>query len=189
MAYIVVTNPNQIVSFNTAGDLGTIWYATYVASILVAVIGTLLMAFYAKMPFAQACGMGLNSFFFVSFILPALLTGGDVVKGYQEGLLIILLSGVIFMILSVTGLRVKTLEFLHTLCPFFLINVVRSKQLSFRVIRREHLCSRVLPSGQAYPCNIRIASGAFSSSAGIGSALFQGDSQTYRTCSPSGRNP
>ena len=105
MAYIVVTNPNQIVSFDTTGALGTIWYATYVASILVAVVGTLLMALYAKMPFAQACGMGLNSFFFVSFILPALLSGGDVIKGYQEGLLIILLSGIIFMILSLTGLR------------------------------------------------------------------------------------
>ena len=54
MAYIVITNPNQIVSFNTAGDLGKIWNAVYVASILAAVIGTLLMAFYAKMPFAQA---------------------------------------------------------------------------------------------------------------------------------------
>ena len=105
MAYIVVTNPNQIVSFDTSGALGTIWYATYVASILVAVVGTLLMALYAKMPFAQACGMGLNSFFFVSFILPALLSGGDVIQGYQEGLLIILLSGIIFMILSLTGLR------------------------------------------------------------------------------------
>ena len=105
MAYIVVTNPNQIVSFDTTGALGTIWYATYVASILVAVVGTLLMALYAKMPFAQACGMGLNSFFFVSFILPAILSGGDVIQGYQEGLLIILLSGIIFMILSLTGLR------------------------------------------------------------------------------------
>ena len=105
MAYIVVTNPNQIVSFDTTGALGTIWYATYVASILVAVVGTLLMALYAKMPFAQACGMGLNSFFFVSFILPAILSGGDVIEGYQEGLLIILLSGIIFMILSLTGLR------------------------------------------------------------------------------------
>lgn len=105
MSYIVVTNPNQITSFSQLGKLGDIWYATYVASILVAVIGTLLMALYAKMPFAQACGMGLNSFFFVSFILPALLSGGDVVEGYQEGLLIILLSGIVFMILSLTGLR------------------------------------------------------------------------------------
>ena len=106
MAYIVVTNPNQIVSFNRAGELNTIWLSVYVASILVAVVGTLLYAFYAKMPFAQACGMGLNSFFFVSFILPEVLSPtGDVMKGYKEGLAIILISGLLFMILSLTGLR------------------------------------------------------------------------------------
>ena len=100
MAYIVVVNPSQI-----ADGLPNIWNAVYVASILVALVGTLLYAFYAKLPFAQACGMGLNSFFFVSFILPALLSGGDVVEGYQEGLSIILLSGVIFLVLSLTGAR------------------------------------------------------------------------------------
>ena len=107
MAYIVITNPNQITSFSTDGALGQIWNAVYVASILAAVIGTLLMAFYAKMPFAQACGMGLNSFFFVSFILPALISGGDVVKGYQAGLVIILVSGIVFLLFSITGLRSK----------------------------------------------------------------------------------
>ncbi|MBR2354157.1 MAG: NCS2 family permease [Clostridia bacterium] len=106
MAYIVVTNPNQIVGFNFGGELDAIWNAVYVASILVAMVGTLLYAFYAKLPFAQACGMGLNSFFFVSFILPEILSPqGDVIKGYREGLLIILLSGVVFLILSVTGAR------------------------------------------------------------------------------------
>ena len=104
MAYIVVTNPNQVVGFNFGGALDTIWNAVYVASILVAVVGTLLYAFYAKMPFAQACGMGLNSFFFVAFIVPE-LAGGDVVQGYREGLCIILLSGVLFLILSITGAR------------------------------------------------------------------------------------
>ena len=99
MAYIVVTNPNQVTGFM---PLPTIWNAVYVASILVAVIGTLLYAFYAKLPFAQACGMGLNSFFFVSFIIPNLL---DPMQGYREGLCIILLSGIIFMILSLTGVR------------------------------------------------------------------------------------
>ncbi len=103
MAYIVVTNPNQVIGFTPGLD--SIWNAVYVASILVAVIGTLLYALYAKLPFAQACGMGLNSFFFVSFILPALLSDSDPVQGYREGLCIILLSGVIFMILSVTGAR------------------------------------------------------------------------------------
>ncbi len=105
MAYIVVTNPNQVVGFTFGGIFDSIWNAVYVASILVAVIGTLLYAFYAKLPFAQACGMGLNSFFFVSFILPALLSGSDPVEGYRQGLCIILLSGVVFLILSVTGAR------------------------------------------------------------------------------------
>ena len=112
MAYIVVTNPNQIVSFNhlaenAAPEFQQIWNAVYVASIIAAVVGTLLMALYAKMPFAQACGMGLNSFFFVSFILPALISGGDLIKGYQAGLVIILVSGIVFMIFSLTGLRTK----------------------------------------------------------------------------------
>ena len=107
MAYIVITTPNQITSFSTEGPLGQIWNAVYVASILVAVIGTLLMGLYAKMPFAQACGMGLNSFFFVSFILPALISGGDMIQGYQAGLVIILVSGFVFLIFSLTGLRSK----------------------------------------------------------------------------------
>ena len=103
MAYIVFVNPNQVTGF-TEG-LGNIWNAVYVASILAATIGTLLMALYAKKPFAQACGMGLNSFFFVSFILPQVIAGGDCVQGYQAGLVIILISGIIFMVLSLTGAR------------------------------------------------------------------------------------
>ena len=107
MAYIVVTNPNQVVGFMNfdpvlGGTFQPIWNAVYVASILVAVVGTLLYAFYARLPFAQACGMGLNSFFFVSFIVPNML---DPTKGYNEGLCVILLSGVVFILLSVTGLR------------------------------------------------------------------------------------
>lgn len=102
MSYIVVTNPNQVVGFTFGGEFDTIWNAVYVASILVAVVGTLLYAFYAKLPFAQACGMGLNSFFFVSFILPNM---ADPTKGYQEGLTVILLSGVVFLILSISGAR------------------------------------------------------------------------------------
>ncbi len=112
MAYIVITNPNQIVSFNHLAEnadpaFQQIWNAVYVASILGAVIGTLLMSLYARMPFAQACGMGLNSFFFVSFVLPAVISGSDVIEGYQSGLVIILISGLIFLLISVTGLRSK----------------------------------------------------------------------------------
>ena len=107
MAYIVVTNPNQVVGFmNFDPALGAtfqpVWNAVYIASILIAVIGTLLYAFYAKLPFAQACGMGLNSFFFVAFIIPSML---NPMEGYREGLAVILLSGIIFLVLSLTGAR------------------------------------------------------------------------------------
>ena len=106
MAYIIVVNPNQIVGFSfDVPGVPQIWNAVYIASILAAVIGTLLYAFYAKLPFAQACGMGLNSFFFTSFVLPQIISGKDVIKGYQAGLVIILISGFIFLLLSVTGAR------------------------------------------------------------------------------------
>ncbi len=112
MAYIVIVNPNQIVGFSFGvPGVSEVWNAVYIASIIAAVLGTLLYAFYAKMPFAQACGMGLNSFFFVSFILPQILTKGDnitandVISGYQSGLIIILVSGLVFLILSMTGAR------------------------------------------------------------------------------------
>ena len=108
MAYIIVVNPNQVIGFSfDVPGLSQVWNAVYIASILVAVVGTLLMGLYAKMPFAQACGMGLNSFFFVCFILPALISGGDLIEGYQSGLVIILVSGLVFLMLSVTGLRSK----------------------------------------------------------------------------------
>ncbi|MBR5773619.1 MAG: NCS2 family permease [Clostridia bacterium] len=107
MAYIIVVNPNQITGFTSFDVPGVsqIWNAVYIASILGAVVGTLLYAFYAKLPFAQACGMGLNSFFFTSFVLPQVINGGDVIEGYQAGLVIIFLSGFIFLILSITGAR------------------------------------------------------------------------------------
>lgn len=102
MAYIVVTNPNQLTGFSTEGDFGKIWNAVYVASILAAIVGTMLYAIYAKLPYAQACGMGLNSFFFVAFILPNIV---NPIEGYRQGLTVILLSGIIFLLLSVTGAR------------------------------------------------------------------------------------
>ena len=102
MAYILVVNPTQI-SGAAFGD--PIWNSVYIATIIATVIGTLLYAFYAKLPFAQSCGMGLNSFFFVSFILPQFKEGGNPVAGYQAGLVIILISGIIFLLLSVTGAR------------------------------------------------------------------------------------
>lgn len=106
MAYIIVVNPNQVVGFSfDVPGVPAIWNAVYIASILAAVIGTMMYALYAKLPFAQACGMGLNSFFFTSFVLPQIIAGGDVIEGYQAGLVIIFVSGLIFLLLSITGAR------------------------------------------------------------------------------------
>ena len=115
MAYIIFVNPNQVAAEGANGWLvglgadpvamGKIWNSVYIASIIVAIIGTLLMAFVAKMPFAQACGMGLNSFFCTIFVSGAFFAGADVITGYQSGLVVVFLSGVVFLILSVTGLR------------------------------------------------------------------------------------
>jgi len=106
MAYIIVVNPNQLVGFSfDVPGIPKIWNAVYIASIVAAIFGTLLYAFYAKLPFAQACGMGLNSFFFTSFVLPQIISGGDVIKGYRAGLVIIFISGLVFLILSATGIR------------------------------------------------------------------------------------
>jgi len=116
MCYILFVNPDQITGFNRflGGEMAGIWNAVYVGTIIAAVIGTMLYAFLAKKPFAQASGMGLNSFFFVSFIIPALIFDNDgnaigftqmLTSNFGAGLVIILLSGIIFLILSATGLR------------------------------------------------------------------------------------
>ena len=115
MAYIVFVNPDQVAAGGANGwlagagadgtALGRIWNAVYIASILAAIVGTLLYAFYAKLPFAQACGMGLNAFFCTTFVSGAFFAGTDLITGYHSGLVIIFISGVVFLILSVTGLR------------------------------------------------------------------------------------
>ena len=58
MAYILVVNPNNILWGGTADPR---WTTVFIATALGAFIGTLLMALLAKMPLAQAPGMGLNA--------------------------------------------------------------------------------------------------------------------------------
>lgn len=103
MCYIVIVNPNQMTGFSTG--MSDIWNACFVGGIIAAVIATLCMAFIANRPFALAAGMGLNSFFFVSFILPTFASGVAAQDGYAAGLAIILIAGIIFLVLSITGAR------------------------------------------------------------------------------------
>ena len=115
MAYIVFVNPNQVAAEGANGwlaaeganaaALGQVWHSVFVASILVAFIGTLLYAVYAKLPYAQACGMGLNSFFCTCFVSGAYFAGVDIIDGYHSGMVIVFISGLIFITLSITGAR------------------------------------------------------------------------------------
>lgn len=108
MMYIILINPNYTLGFSADAKLKG---AVYIATALGAMIGTLLYAFYAKMPFAQAPGMGLNSFFFVSFMVVALDKDFTTqATQFSKGLTVIFLSGIIFMIISATGLRKKISE-------------------------------------------------------------------------------
>jgi adenine/guanine/hypoxanthine permease len=92
MAYIVFVNPD-ILSV-TGMDFG----AVFVATCLAAALGTLIMGLWAKLPIAQAPGMGLNAFFAFTVVLGM---GID----WEVALAGTFASGVLFLLLSVTGVR------------------------------------------------------------------------------------
>lgn len=93
MAYILMVNPGMF------SELGTVSYgAIYVATALSAVVGTLLIGLIANMPLAQASGMGLNAFFVYTVCFQLGFT-------YANALLFVLFDGILFVILTTTGLR------------------------------------------------------------------------------------
>ena len=92
MAYIVVVNP-AILS-NGGMDFG----AVFVATIIAAVVGTTIMGAWAKWPVALAPGMGLNAFFTFGIVL-------GMEQTWEVALGAVFVSGVLFLILSLTGLR------------------------------------------------------------------------------------
>lgn len=92
MAYILAVNPS-ILSV-TGMDAGALFVATALASC----IGTVLMALLTNYPFALAPGMGLNAFFAFTVVLGMGYT-------WQFALTAVLVEGIIFIILSLTGVR------------------------------------------------------------------------------------
>ncbi len=95
MAYILTLNPSLI-----TGDWarqGALWPSVFIATALGAIVGTLLMAFLAKMPLAQAPGLGLNS------MVGGLIGGtmGLAVCSFGNAMLLVLISGILFLLLSV----------------------------------------------------------------------------------------
>ena len=103
MAYVLAVQPSAIVGFGDAAyivDCNGVVISKSAILIMCALISgliTLLMAFYANMPFALSTGMGTN------FLLGALIQSGDM--SFGSAMAITLVSGIIFVLLTVLGLR------------------------------------------------------------------------------------
>jgi adenine/guanine/hypoxanthine permease len=106
MAYILFVNPAML-SLSDIPDLPDSMRmdqgAVFVATALAAAIGSLLMGLIAKYPIALAPGMGLNAFFAYSVVL-----GMGV--PWQTALSGVLVSGLIFIVLTLTGIREKIIN-------------------------------------------------------------------------------
>lgn len=97
MAYILAVNPSVLA--DAGMDPGAVFTATVTSS----VIAILVMAIYAKLPFALAPGMGLNAFFAYSVVIA---------MGYkwQFALTAVFIEGILFILLTISGLRQKIVE-------------------------------------------------------------------------------
>lgn len=97
MSYIIFVNP-EILS-TTGMDKS----AVFVATCLAAALGTLIMAFLANWPIGMAPGMGLNAFFAFTVV-------GSMGYSWQQALGAVFISGIIFVLLTVTGVRSWLIE-------------------------------------------------------------------------------
>ncbi len=97
MCYILAVNPTILAT--TGMDKPALFTATALAS----AIATLLLAFMAKLPFAQAPSMGLNAFFAFTLCQAMGLS-------WQQSLAILLIEGVIFLLITFLNVRDKILE-------------------------------------------------------------------------------
>ena len=102
VAYILILNP-QILShpYEIMGDMdmaGKIANGVFIGTCIASFVGTILCALYARVPFVQAPGMGLNAFFAYTTVLAMGYT-------YSQSLVIVFVSGVLFIVITKVGLR------------------------------------------------------------------------------------
>lgn len=97
MSYIIFVNPDILSSTGMDKD------AVFVATCLAAALGTLIMAFVANWPIAMAPGMGLNAFFAFTVV-------AQMGYSWQQALGAVFVSGIVFVILTVTGARAWLIE-------------------------------------------------------------------------------
>ncbi len=92
MSYIIVVNPGIL------AKSGMEWGAVFLATIISAVVGTLIMGLVANVPYAQAPGMGLNAFFVYTVCFGLGFT-------WQQALSMVFICGVLNIIITVTKIR------------------------------------------------------------------------------------
>jgi AGZA family xanthine/uracil permease-like MFS transporter len=92
MSYILAVNP--LILGEAGMDKGAVFSATVVA----AAIATIVMAFYARLPFALASGMGLNAFFAYTLVIVMGFT-------WQQALAAVFVEGIVFILLTVFRVR------------------------------------------------------------------------------------
>lgn len=95
MAYILAVNPGI---FSALEPLGMPTGAVYTATVLASVVGSLVMALYARKPFALAPGMGINAFFVFTVCL-------GMGRTWQFALTAVFIEGIIFILLSFFKIR------------------------------------------------------------------------------------
>lgn len=92
MAYIIMVNPSVL------SQAGMPWGAVFLATILSAIAGTLIMGLFANVPYAQAPGLGMDAFFTYTVCMALKFT-------WQETLAMVFICGVFNIIITVTKLR------------------------------------------------------------------------------------
>ncbi len=114
MAYIIALNPNILTNFqygvDGSEDLTALWNGVFMATCIASAVAMFCMAFIANKPFALAPGMGLNSFFAVVVANIVGITGMSYVDSFNSALVIILIEGIVFVLLSVVNVREKIVE-------------------------------------------------------------------------------
>lgn len=105
MAYILMVNAGMFADPFSDGSnpLGVSYGAIYIATAISAVVGTVLIGLLANLPLAQASGMGLNAFFVYTVCIGLKFS-------YANALVLVLADGMIFILLTITGLRKMIFE-------------------------------------------------------------------------------
>ncbi len=104
MAYIIFVNPQMLSQRSLDPKTGDVLFelvpygAVFLATIIAAVIGTLVMGLFANVPYAQAPGMGLNAFFVYTVCFGLGFT-------WQQALAMVFICGIINIIITVTKIR------------------------------------------------------------------------------------